>query len=110
MPHPAALEMSVSVNGLHWGGNPRDMRHNFEQISPGETLYPSEVIGSGTVGTGCRLELERQLADGDLMELTIQNIGMLSNRIVMVLSRLRSGLSTHLCGLSFKSQGAFAAE
>ena len=28
----------------------------------------------------------------------------------VVLSRLRSGLSTHLCGLSFKSQGAFAAE
>ena len=28
----------------------------------------------------------------------------------MVLSRLRSGLSTHLCGLSLESQGAFAAE
>ena len=28
----------------------------------------------------------------------------------MVLSRLRSGLSTHLCGLSFESQGAFATQ
>ncbi len=28
----------------------------------------------------------------------------------MVLSRLRSGLSTHLCGLSFESQGAFTAQ
>ena len=27
----------------------------------------------------------------------------------LVLSRLRSGLSTHLCGLSLKCQGAFAA-
>lgn len=92
VPHPAALEMRVSVNGQHWGGgNARDMRHDFAKIiahiSASETLHRGEVIGSGTVGTGCGLELGRQLADGDLMELTIQHIGTLSNRIVRARSR-----------------------
>lgn len=87
VPHPATLEMCVSVNGQHWGGgNARDMRHDFAKIiahiSASETLHLGEVIGSGTVGTGCGLELGRQLADGDLMELTIQHIGTLSNRII----------------------------
>lgn len=92
VPHPAALEMRVSVNGRHWGGgNARDMRHDFAKIiahiSASETLHLGEVIGSGTVGTGCGLELGRQLSDGDLMELTIEQIGTLTNRIVKAKSR-----------------------
>jgi hypothetical protein len=39
-----------------------------------------------------------------------RRIGMLLERKGMVLSRLRSGLPTHLCSLSFKGQGAFAAQ
>ncbi|TMM49566.1 fumarylacetoacetate hydrolase family protein [Sulfitobacter sabulilitoris] len=87
VPHPAALDMRVSVNGTLWGGgNSRDMHHDFARIiahvSASETLHPGEVIGSGTVGTGCGLELGRYLDDGDRMDLTIEGIGTLSNRIV----------------------------
>lgn len=85
--HPAALNMEVSVNGERWGGgNSSEMHHDFariiEHISASETLYPGELIGSGTVGTGCGLEIGKQLQPGDRFDLTIEKIGTLSNRIV----------------------------
>ena len=85
--HPVALAMSVSVNGEVWGGgNSTDMYHDFAAIiahvSSSETLHPGEVIGSGTVGTGCGLEIGRALQNGDLMELSVEGIGCLSNRII----------------------------
>ena len=52
----------------------------------GVELYPGDVIGSGTVGTGCILELgaegHRWLEPGDDVELEITGIGSLKNRIV----------------------------
>lgn len=86
VPHPAVLAMDVSVNGDRWGGgNSNQMQFDFAQIiahiSASERLYPGEVIGSGTVGTGCGLELGKQLNDGDQMDLTIEKIGTLSNTI-----------------------------
>ncbi|MGD9865045.1 MAG: fumarylacetoacetate hydrolase family protein [Pseudodonghicola sp.] len=85
--HPVALEMEARVNGERWGGgNSRQMQHDFgrilQHISASETLYPGEVIGSGTVGTGCGLEIGRRLAPGDRFELEIEKIGVLANRIV----------------------------
>lgn len=85
--HPAGLDMSVQVNGIRWGGgNSNQMHHSFadiiEHISASETLYAGEVIGSGTVGTGCGLELGKQLADRDTIEMTVEGIGTLTNRIV----------------------------
>lgn len=87
VPHPAALNMEARVNGTRWGGgNSRDMHHDFgailAHISASETIYPGEVIGSGTVGTGCGLEIGKQLAPGDRFELEIEGIGVLANRIV----------------------------
>ena len=86
MAPPVALDMKVSVNGERWGGgNSRDMAHSFADIiahiSRSETLHPGEVIGSGTVGTGCGLELGKRLADGDRFDLTVEGIGTLSNTI-----------------------------
>lgn len=85
--HPVALDMELRVNGARWGGgNSASMKHDFgailAHISASETLYPGEVIGSGTVGTGCGLELGKRLAPGDLFELEIEKIGVLRNRIV----------------------------
>jgi len=85
--HPVALNMEARVNGVRWGGgNSRQMQHDFgrilQHISSSETLYPGEVIGSGTVGTGCGLELGKRLAPGDRFELEIEGIGILANRIV----------------------------
>ncbi|TMV05695.1 fumarylacetoacetate hydrolase family protein [Ruegeria sediminis] len=87
VPHPAALDMELFVNGERWGGgNSSQMHHDFariiEHISASETLYPGEVIGSGTVGTGCGLEIGKRLQPGDRFDLTIEKIGTLSNRIV----------------------------
>ena len=85
--HPVALNMEARVNGERWGGgNSRQMQHDFgrilEHLSASETLYPGEVIGSGTVGTGCGLETGKRLAPGDRFELEIEGIGILANRIV----------------------------
>ena len=85
--HPVALNMEARVNGERWGGgNSRDMHHDFAAIiahvSASETLYPGELIGSGTVGTGCGLECGRRLAPGDRFELEVEGIGTLANRIL----------------------------
>ena len=82
-----ALAMEARVNGERWGGgNSADMHHRFEDIiafvSRSETLHPGEVIASGTVPTGCGLELGRFLEPGDVVELEVEKIGVLRNRIL----------------------------
>jgi 2-keto-4-pentenoate hydratase/2-oxohepta-3-ene-1,7-dioic acid hydratase in catechol pathway len=51
-------------------------------VSRGETIYPGDVFGSGTVGGGCGLELDRYLKPDDVVELEIQPIGILRTRVV----------------------------
>jgi len=85
--HPVALNMEARVNGTRWGGgNSCDMHHDFgailAHISAAETLYSGEVIGSGTVGSGCGMEIGKRLEPGDQFELEIEGIGVLANRIV----------------------------
>jgi 2-keto-4-pentenoate hydratase/2-oxohepta-3-ene-1,7-dioic acid hydratase in catechol pathway len=46
-----------------------------------QTLYPGEVFGSGTAAGGSGLELDRRLNPGDVVELEIEGIGTLRNRI-----------------------------
>jgi 2-keto-4-pentenoate hydratase/2-oxohepta-3-ene-1,7-dioic acid hydratase in catechol pathway len=87
IPDPQNLDMTARVNGDTWSrGNSRDMRHTFRDIvayaSVEETLYPGEVLGSGTVGGGCGNELGRFMKDGDVIELEVSGIGVLRNRIV----------------------------
>ncbi len=86
---PYNLRMSARINGELWSeGNSGSIHHRFESMiafaSMDETLYPGDIIGSGTVGTGCGLELDRWVKPGDLMELEIENIGTLRNRVVRV--------------------------
>jgi 2-keto-4-pentenoate hydratase/2-oxohepta-3-ene-1,7-dioic acid hydratase in catechol pathway len=84
---PQNLEMTARVNGETWSkGNSRDMKHGFADIvayaSLEETLYPGEILGSGTVGGGCGNELGRFMKHGDVIELEVGGIGVLRNRIV----------------------------
>jgi 2-keto-4-pentenoate hydratase/2-oxohepta-3-ene-1,7-dioic acid hydratase in catechol pathway len=51
-------------------------------VSEDETLHPGEFIGSGTVGGGCGLEQDRFLAAGDVVELEVERLGALRNRVV----------------------------
>lgn len=93
------LRMTCSVNGVQVSeGNVADMDWTFAEIieraSYGVDLYPGDVIGSGTVGTGCFLELngtgklndpnykEQWLQPGDIVEMTIDGLGKLTNKIV----------------------------
>jgi fumarylacetoacetate (FAA) hydrolase len=70
-------------------GNLKDIFWSFGEIiaraSDNVELLPGDVIGSGTVGTGCLLELTKGqgpwLKHGDIVELEIEEIGTLRNRI-----------------------------
>ncbi len=84
---PYNLEMTARINGEVWSrGNSRSMYWKFEDmieyLTKDDTLFPGDVIGSGTVGTGCGLELDRWVRPGDVMELEIEKIGVLRNRVV----------------------------
>jgi fumarylacetoacetate (FAA) hydrolase len=76
-------------------GNVKDMNWTFAEImaraSYGVTLYPGDVIGSGTVGTGCLLELNgskitdnQWLKPQDSVVLEIDGLGRLENTVVRV--------------------------
>ncbi|MCP4302491.1 MAG: fumarylacetoacetate hydrolase family protein [Gammaproteobacteria bacterium] len=89
---PYDLDMIASVNGEEWSrGNTSSMHWKFEDIishvSRSETIYPGEILGSGTVGNGCGLELMRFLQDGDVVELEIEKIGRIQNRVIRQRSR-----------------------
>ena len=84
------LTMVGRVNGVERSyGNFKDIYWSFGDIlaraSESVTLLPGDVIGSGTVGTGCLLELTKAqgpwLKTGDIVELEIERIGILRNRI-----------------------------
>ena len=93
------LKMVCRVNGVEVSaGNLSDMDWTFAEIieraSYGVDLYPGDVIGSGTVGTGCFLELngtgklndpyykEQWLNNGDVVEMDIDQLGTLTNTII----------------------------
>jgi len=84
------LEMTARVNGLELSrGNFNDIYWSFGDMiaraSQSVILNPGDVIGSGTVGTGCLYELTKNqgpwLNAGDVVELEIEHIGILRNSI-----------------------------
>ena len=82
------LEMVARVNGEERSrGKLGDIYHSWESIvaraSANTTLLPGDVLGSGTVGTGCILEHgdNRWLQPGDVVELEVEGIGVLRNVI-----------------------------
>ncbi len=92
------LPMTCKVNGIQVSaGNLGDMEWTFAEIieraSYGVNLFPGDVIGSGTVGTGCFLELngtgklndpnyqEQWLNEGDEVVCEIEQLGLLKNTI-----------------------------
>jgi 2-keto-4-pentenoate hydratase/2-oxohepta-3-ene-1,7-dioic acid hydratase in catechol pathway len=83
----AGARMSARVNGEVWSeGTLGAMRFSFPEViahlSEEQTLQPGDVLGSGTVGRGCGLELDRWIAPGDVVELEVEGIGTLRNRVV----------------------------
>ena len=95
-----SLKMKCWVNGeLLSEGNMKDMNWTFAEIvercAYGADILPGDVIGSGTVGTGCLLELNGThklenpdyepvwLKDGDIIEMEIKGLGKIKNKIVL---------------------------
>jgi len=81
------MVMVARVNGEEWcRGNSGSARWTFADViahaSRSETLVAGELIGSGTVGGGCGLEHGRFLQPNDVIELEVEGIGTLRNRIV----------------------------
>ncbi len=97
------LKMQCWVNGeLLSEGNTKEMNWSFAEIieraSYGVELFPGDVIGSGTVGTGCLLELngtgklnnpdhkEQWIKENDIIEMEIEGLGKIKNKISRSLS------------------------
>jgi fumarylacetoacetate (FAA) hydrolase len=84
----SGAEMVARVNGEERSrGNSRDMHHSWQaivaQAGRNTRLLPGDVLGSGTVGSGCILEHgdDRWLQPGDVVELEIEGIGILRNTV-----------------------------
>jgi fumarylacetoacetate (FAA) hydrolase len=82
------LEMVARVNGEERSrGNLGDMHYTWDELvahaARNTRLLPGDVLGSGTVGSGCILEHGdgRWLQPGDLVELEVERIGILRNRV-----------------------------
>jgi len=81
-----SLAMSARVNGEMWSsGSSGTMLWSVAELvawaSTGEALAAGTLLGSGTVGGGCGLEHDRFLSPGDVVELEIEGIGVLRNRL-----------------------------
>jgi fumarylacetoacetate (FAA) hydrolase len=86
------LRMTCHVNGkLISDGNTNDLYHPFtkmiERASMNAKLLPGDILGSGTVGTGCILELRPEntggwIKKGDVIRMEVERLGVLENKIV----------------------------
>lgn len=80
------LEMICRVNGDEWGrARSSAMRWSWgdmiAHVSRDEDIFPGDVYGSGTPGGCCGLDIGRSLTPGDVVELEIEQIGVLRNSI-----------------------------
>jgi len=80
------LRMVARINGEVWSdGNTRDMHFKFAQLiaylSKDDPIYPGEFIGSGTIGFGSGMELDKWIKPGDIVELEVEGIGILRNKV-----------------------------
>jgi 2-keto-4-pentenoate hydratase/2-oxohepta-3-ene-1,7-dioic acid hydratase in catechol pathway len=87
IPDPYSLCFSIRINGAEvMSGTTAGSQHDFarciEHVSQSETIYPGEIFGLGTVDYGCGFESDAYLSEGDLVELEVERIGTLANRLV----------------------------
>lgn len=80
------LLMTAKINGEEWSrGHSGDSHFSFAEmiahVSMDEWVVPGDFFGSGTVGTGCGLEIDKWIQEGDEIELHIEHIGSLKNKV-----------------------------
>jgi 2-keto-4-pentenoate hydratase/2-oxohepta-3-ene-1,7-dioic acid hydratase in catechol pathway len=82
----AQLSGSVRVNGELWSSCSADggifaPDELLAWVSLGDNLQPGDLVGLGTLGNGSGLEIDRRLSPGDVLELQLDGVGVLRNRI-----------------------------
>jgi 2-keto-4-pentenoate hydratase/2-oxohepta-3-ene-1,7-dioic acid hydratase in catechol pathway len=87
MPEPYRMRMTAKINGELWSDTTMaDGLFSFADLiafaSRDETLQPGELIAAGTVSNGSGLERDRYLEDGDVVELWMEGLGTLRNKLV----------------------------
>lgn len=80
------LLMTAKINGQEWSRGHSGESHftwaqMIEHVSKDEWIVAGDFFGSGTVGTGCGLELDKWIKSGDVLELEIEKIGKLINKV-----------------------------
>ena len=94
------IDCSVSVDGeLWWEGNTGEPRsfwaeHLVAYVSDNETIYPGDVIGTGTVGLGCSMDIHKWPQVGQTMTFSMAGIGSMTLEIVKGTDRVR-----HVAGM-----------
>lgn len=88
------LLMTAKVNGVEWSrGHSGDSHFTWAQmiahVAQDEWVKAGDLFGSGTVGTGCGLELDKWIKEGDVIELEIEKIGKLINRVGKKMGKTR---------------------
>lgn len=83
---PPDARLFARVNESEWsqgryGDRHWSFAHMIAHVSRDETIYPGDVLGSGTYFTGCGLDLERWVQPGDVVELEVENLGILRNKL-----------------------------
>jgi 2-keto-4-pentenoate hydratase/2-oxohepta-3-ene-1,7-dioic acid hydratase in catechol pathway len=78
--------MTARIDGEVWSqGTLGTMHFSYQEIiewvSQDQTLRPGDLLGSGTVGGGCGLELDRWISEGSVVELEVEGIGVLRNYV-----------------------------
>jgi 2-keto-4-pentenoate hydratase/2-oxohepta-3-ene-1,7-dioic acid hydratase in catechol pathway len=86
LPEPSGLKMRAAVNGETWSEGDSSGRYwSFEtmlsHVSQCETILPGDILGSGTYHKGCGLDMDRWLAPGDVLELSVDKLGTLRQTV-----------------------------
>ena len=89
------IDCSISVDGETWWegntGEPRSFwaEHLVAYASDNETVYPGDVVGTGTIGMGCSMDLHKWPQVGQHMTFTMAGIGSMTLEIVKGANRVR---------------------
>ncbi len=83
----AGARMTSRINGEVQNSNDMStiswpIEELIAAISRHETIYPGEIICTGTVGGGCGVETGRLLNSGDVVDLEVEGIGILRNKVI----------------------------
>ena len=86
LPEPEGLKMTLKVNGEVWSESDSSGRYwkfplMLSHVSQNETVYPGDILGSGTYHKGCGLDMDRWLQPGDELELVVDQLGSLKNKV-----------------------------